>query len=117
MLQKGAEWGTPRHMPAGVGFIAELDKRPTRSCVTSALEMLLRMTHRGACGCEVNSGASRSPGLRGTQVTKRCARDTSVRMHPPRVGLEHDHSSAVQCRSGPTGAAPLRESAVRQRQP
>lgn len=43
-------------MPAGVGFIAELDKRPTRSCVVNALEMLLRMTHRGACGCEVNSG-------------------------------------------------------------
>ena len=43
----------------GVGFIAELDKGPTRSCVVNALEMLLRMTHRGACGCEVNSGARR----------------------------------------------------------
>ena len=42
----------------GVGFIAELDKVPTRSCVVNALEMLLRMTHRGACGCEVNSGAA-----------------------------------------------------------
>ena len=24
--------------------------------VTDALEMLIRMTHRGACGCEVNTG-------------------------------------------------------------
>jgi glutamate synthase (NADPH/NADH) len=24
--------------------------------VTDALEMLVRMTHRGACGCEANTG-------------------------------------------------------------
>ena len=40
----------------GVGFIGELSKRPTRRCVDDALEMLRRMTHRGACGCEENSG-------------------------------------------------------------
>jgi len=40
----------------GVGFIGELSKRPTRRCVEDALEMLRRMTHRGACGCEENSG-------------------------------------------------------------
>lgn len=58
-------WDAPRGLvdPAndkdacGVGFIGELNKVPTRSCVVNALEMLLRMTHRGACGCEVNSGA------------------------------------------------------------
>ena len=33
-----------------------LDKVATRSCVTDALEMLVRMTHRGACGCESNTG-------------------------------------------------------------
>ncbi|EIE24001.1 glutamate synthase, NADH-dependent [Coccomyxa subellipsoidea C-169] len=57
-------WDEPRGLvdPAndkdacGVGFIGELNKVPTRSCVVNALEMLLRMTHRGACGCEVNSG-------------------------------------------------------------
>lgn len=41
----------------GVGFIGELSKRPTRRCVEDALEMLRRMTHRGACGCEENTGA------------------------------------------------------------
>ena len=40
----------------GVGFIAELDKVPTRACVVDAIEALRRMTHRGACGCEVNTG-------------------------------------------------------------
>lgn len=41
----------------GVGFVAELSKSPTRAAVTDALEMLVRMTHRGACGCEANTGA------------------------------------------------------------
>ena len=34
----------------------ELDKTPTRQNVVQALEMLVRMTHRGACGCEENTG-------------------------------------------------------------
>ena len=29
---------------------------PSRQTVADALEMLVRMTHRGACGCEVNTG-------------------------------------------------------------
>ena len=40
----------------GVGFIADLSKEPTRKTVSDALEMLVRMTHRGACGCETNTG-------------------------------------------------------------
>lgn len=42
----------------GVGFVAELSKEDSRKCVTDALGMLLRMAHRGACGCEVNTGAA-----------------------------------------------------------
>ncbi|KFM26658.1 Glutamate synthase [NADH], amyloplastic [Auxenochlorella protothecoides] len=40
----------------GVGFVAELSKKPSRATVEDALEMLVRMTHRGACGCEENTG-------------------------------------------------------------
>ena len=39
-----------------MGFVGELSKIPTRQNVTQALEMLVRMTHRGACGCEENTG-------------------------------------------------------------
>lgn len=42
----------------GVGFVGELSKQPSRRTVTDALKMLARMTHRGACGCEENTGAS-----------------------------------------------------------
>ena len=41
----------------GVGFVGELTKVPSRKCITDALGMLVRMTHRGACGCEENTGA------------------------------------------------------------
>ncbi|PKI72434.1 hypothetical protein CRG98_007180, partial [Punica granatum] len=40
----------------GVGFVAELSSESSRKTVTDALEMLVRMTHRGACGCEANTG-------------------------------------------------------------
>ena len=40
----------------GVGFIADTTKQDTRKTVKDALAMLVRMTHRGACGCEKNTG-------------------------------------------------------------
>ncbi|KAL5813206.1 hypothetical protein ACOSQ3_028156 [Xanthoceras sorbifolium] len=40
----------------GVGFVAELSGESSRKTITDALEMLIRMTHRGACGCETNTG-------------------------------------------------------------
>ncbi|GJM89695.1 hypothetical protein PR202_ga05907 [Eleusine coracana subsp. coracana] len=40
----------------GVGFIAELSAEPSRKTVDDAIEMLERMSHRGACGCEKNTG-------------------------------------------------------------
>ncbi len=40
----------------GVGFVGELNKVATRKCITDSLTMLCRMEHRGACGCEANTG-------------------------------------------------------------
>ncbi|XP_010913556.1 glutamate synthase 1 [NADH], chloroplastic [Elaeis guineensis] len=40
----------------GVGFIAELSGEYSRKTVADAIEMLVRMSHRGACGCETNTG-------------------------------------------------------------
>lgn len=44
----------------GVGFVAQLSKGASRAVVTDALKMLARMAHRGACGCEENTGMSGS---------------------------------------------------------
>ncbi|XP_073007350.1 glutamate synthase 1 [NADH], chloroplastic isoform X1 [Typha latifolia] len=40
----------------GVGFIAELSGEYKRKTVADAIQMLERMAHRGACGCEKNTG-------------------------------------------------------------
>ncbi|KAJ4749574.1 NADH-dependent glutamate synthase [Rhynchospora pubera] len=40
----------------GVGFVAELSGEHKRETVSDALQMLERMAHRGACGCEENTG-------------------------------------------------------------
>jgi hypothetical protein len=44
------------HNAGGVGFVGELNKVPTRKCIKDSLTMLCRMEHRGACGCEANTG-------------------------------------------------------------
>ena len=40
----------------GVGLVAQMKKIASRQIVLDANEMLVRMSHRGGCGCEVNSG-------------------------------------------------------------
>ena len=40
----------------GVGLIASLKSIPSRKIVEDADEMLVRMSHRGGCGCDPNSG-------------------------------------------------------------
>ncbi len=40
----------------GVGFIAHIKGQPSHEIVENALTMLQAMDHRGACGCEANTG-------------------------------------------------------------
>jgi hypothetical protein len=40
----------------GVGLVANLKKIASRNVVLDANQMLVRMSHRGGCGCEPNSG-------------------------------------------------------------
>ena len=40
----------------GVGLIASLKSEPARMIVEKADEMLVRMAHRGGCGCDPASG-------------------------------------------------------------
>jgi glutamate synthase (NADPH/NADH) large chain len=39
-----------------VGFIAQLQGRQSHGVCKDALEMLRRMAHRGACGCDAADG-------------------------------------------------------------
>lgn len=40
----------------GVGLIANMKSIPSRHVIEVADEMLVRMAHRGGCGCDPNSG-------------------------------------------------------------
>ena len=40
----------------GTGLIANLDGKKSHVLVENALRMLRNMEHRGACGCEPNTG-------------------------------------------------------------
>ncbi len=44
------------HDSCGVGFIAHIKGERSHAMMDDALEMLHRMDHRGACGCEENTG-------------------------------------------------------------
>ena len=44
------------HDSCGVGFICHIKGKSSNKLVLQALEMLENMNHRGACGCEADSG-------------------------------------------------------------
>lgn len=44
------------HDACGVGFIAHIKGVPSNGIVRKALQILRNLEHRGACGCEVNTG-------------------------------------------------------------
>ena len=40
----------------GVGFVVDIKGRKSHDIVRKALQVLKNLQHRGACGCEVNTG-------------------------------------------------------------
>ncbi len=48
----------PRHEhdACGVGFVADLKNRKSHDIIRKAVQILVNLEHRGACGCEANTG-------------------------------------------------------------
>src|SRR5215813_13455824 len=44
------------HDACGVGFVVDIKGRKSHDIVRKALQVLKNLQHRGACGCEVNTG-------------------------------------------------------------
>jgi glutamate synthase domain-containing protein 2/glutamate synthase domain-containing protein 1/glutamate synthase domain-containing protein 3 len=44
------------HDACGIGFIAHIKGHRSHAIIEDSLELLRRLDHRGACGCEVNTG-------------------------------------------------------------
>ena len=62
-----AQWpGEPRrqglydprfeHDSCGVGFVVDIKGKKSNRIIQQGLEVLLNLNHRGACGCEANTG-------------------------------------------------------------
>src|SRR5678815_846760 len=44
------------HDACGVGFVVHMKGRRSHEIVRKALQVLINLEHRGACGCEANTG-------------------------------------------------------------
>ena len=44
------------HDSCGVGFIVDMNGKKSHTIVRKALQVLINLQHRGAVGCEVNTG-------------------------------------------------------------
>src|SRR5512139_223377 len=44
------------HDSCGIGFVVDAHGRKSHSIVEQAVQVLLNLEHRGACGCEKNTG-------------------------------------------------------------
>src|SRR5881296_2779804 len=44
------------HDACGVGFVVDIKGRRSNQIVRQALRVLINLLHRGACGCEANTG-------------------------------------------------------------
>ncbi len=44
------------HDACGIGFVADIQGRPSHGIVEQGVEVLVNLTHRGACGCDPETG-------------------------------------------------------------
>ncbi len=56
MQKKGLYDPMHEHDACGVGFVVNVKGSKSHEIVEQALQILLNLAHRGACGCEANSG-------------------------------------------------------------
>ena len=48
--------GLHEHDACGVGFVCNMKGKKSHAIVKNALQILVNLKHRGACGCEINTG-------------------------------------------------------------
>src|SRR6476660_2908561 len=56
MKQQGLYDPAHEHDSCGVGFVVDIKGRRSHAIVAKALQVLKNLLHRGACGCEPNTG-------------------------------------------------------------
>ena len=92
------------HDSCGVGFVAQINGIASRKIVTDACSILSRMEHRGACGCEpeTGDGAGILTGVP-TKLVKKIAKETGFSIEYPSIGvgnvfLPNDEAEREKCK-------------------
>jgi len=44
------------HDACGIGFVANISRRKSHDIILKGIEILINLTHRGACGCDPRTG-------------------------------------------------------------
>src|SRR6185369_317470 len=70
------------HDACGVGFVVDMKGRKSHAIVDQALQVLKNLLHRGACGCEVNTGDG-----------------AGILIQMPHAFLPRDATQAARCRA------------------
>jgi glutamate synthase (NADPH/NADH) large chain len=93
------------HDACGVGFVVDMKGQKSHAIVAQALEVLKNLLHRGACGCEVNTGdgAGILIQIPHAFLTRECAKLGIALPSPKRYGaglvfLPRDPPQAARCR-------------------
>src|SRR5215210_3114226 len=92
------------HDACGVGFVVDIAGRKSHEIVRQAIEVLLNLEHRGACGCEKNTGDGAGITLQLPHLffARQCAA-LGIKLPPPgqygvgMVFLPRDPESREQC--------------------
>jgi glutamate synthase domain-containing protein 2/glutamate synthase domain-containing protein 1/glutamate synthase domain-containing protein 3 len=94
------------HEACGVGFVVNIKGRKSHSIIQQALQVLLNLDHRGACGCEANTGDGAGILIQHPhEFFKLVAREAKVKLPSPgeygagMVYLPQDASERAECES------------------
>src|SRR6266498_2441904 len=97
---------THEHDACGVGFVVDMKGRKSHAIVSQALHVLKNLLHRGACGCEVNTGDGAGILIQMPHafLVRECGR-LGITLPAPRhygaglVFLPRDATQAARCRT------------------
>src|SRR5258708_16957390 len=94
------------HDACGVGFVVDIKGRPSHGVIEKGLQILLNLLHRGACGCEANTGDGAGVLVQMPDLFLRAAAaDLGFTLPPPgQYG-----AALVFFPTSPTGREPLRQ--------
>jgi glutamate synthase (NADPH/NADH) large chain len=106
MAQPGLYSPEFEHDACGIGFVANIKSNKSHQIVSDALTILENMEHRGACGCENNTGDGAGIMI---QTPHEFFFDECVRLG---IHLPPSASTASVCSSSPAISALRKNAAI-----